>query len=179
MRTVCIEGWCEDGKVSNKSEKSMPDADCIQFYILESYLFTTVYRHFAEQGHLAAFDYFCIVIWKANGAKTKLAKRLLGNSTNTLDEVVTELTRAIAAQNTARDRLRLLKFGDIRLSSQPRRSCPAGRQGGCRSRHTGWKRHRRSNKADSGRATSRSCRHCLDEAPDNRLRFDEDFTGEG
>ena len=100
---------------NNQSEKDTPGADCIQFYTLESYLFNAVHRRFTEQGHLGAFDFFCIVIWKANRAKTKVAKRLLCSTTKTLDEVVVELTKAIAAQKTSKDRMRLLMFGDIRF----------------------------------------------------------------
>ena len=76
---------------------------------------TTVHRRFAEEGHLGAFDFFCIVIWKANRAKTKVAKRLLGNTDKTLDEVVVELTKKIAAQGTPKDKMRLLMFGGIRF----------------------------------------------------------------
>jgi len=96
-------------------EQVAPGADCIQFYTLESYLFNTVHRRFAHQGYLGAFDFFCIVIWKANRAKTKVAKRLLSNTTKTLDEVVVELTKAIAAQPTPKERMSLLMFGDIRF----------------------------------------------------------------
>ncbi len=96
-------------------KRNTPGEECIQFYSLESYLFDTVHRRFAEQGYLAAFDFFCIVIWKANRAKTKVAKRLLGNTTRTLDEVVVELTKSIAAQGTPKDKMRLLMFGDIRF----------------------------------------------------------------
>lgn len=97
------------------SERNTTGAECIQFYTLESYLFNTVHRRFVEQGYLGAFDFFCIVIWKANRAKTKVAKRLLGDSTKTLDEVVGELTKAIAAQRTPKDRMRVLMFGNIRF----------------------------------------------------------------
>jgi hypothetical protein len=97
------------------SEGGPPGAECIQFYTLESYLFNTVHRRFAEQGYLGAFDFFCIVIWKANRAKTKVAKRLLCSTTKTLDEVVVELTKAIAAEKTPKDRMRLLMVGRIRF----------------------------------------------------------------
>jgi hypothetical protein len=36
------------------------------YYDLETYLFDTVSRRFAEEHTLTAFDFFCIVIWKAN-----------------------------------------------------------------------------------------------------------------
>src|ERR1700733_7988774 len=100
----------QDHPVANTS-----GAECIQFYTLESYLFNTVHRRFAEQGHLDAFDFFCIVIWKANRAKTKVAKRLLGTTQKTLDEVVIELTKNIAAQETPKDKMGLLMFGNIRF----------------------------------------------------------------
>ena len=44
-----------------------------------------------------------------------LGKRLLGDSTKSLDEVVTELTKNIAAQGTPKDKIRLLMFGTIRF----------------------------------------------------------------
>lgn len=96
-------------------EHVAPGADYIQFYTLESYLFNTVHRRFAQQGYLGAFDFFCIVIWKANRAKTRVAKRLLGNTLKSLDEVVTELTKKIATQATPKDRMRLLMYGNIRF----------------------------------------------------------------
>jgi len=105
-------------KMANENERTEKDtngAECIQFYTLESYLFNTVHRRFAEKGSLGAFDFFCIVIWKANRAKTKVAKRLLGDTTKTLDEVVIELTKAIAAQKTPKDKMRFLMFGKIRF----------------------------------------------------------------
>lgn len=97
------------------SERGKPGTEFIQFYYLESYLFNTVHRRYTQQGYLGAFDFFCIVIWKANRAKSKVAKRLIGDMTRTLDEVVVELTKAIAAQKTPKDRMRLLMFGDIRF----------------------------------------------------------------
>jgi hypothetical protein len=97
------------------SDEMRPGAECIQFYTLESYLFSTVHHRFAEQGYLGAFDFFCIVIWKANRAKTKVAKRLLGDTAKALDEVVVELTKAVAAAKTPKDKMRLLMFGRIRF----------------------------------------------------------------
>lgn len=45
------------------------------FYHLESYLFNTVRIRFLENGFLDAFDFFCIVIWKANRSKSKIARK--------------------------------------------------------------------------------------------------------
>lgn len=97
------------------SEHTKSGGEYIQFTDMESYLFKTVHRRFTEQGYVGAFDFFCIVIWKANRAKTKVAKRLLGTTEKTLDEVVIDLTKKIAAQETPKDRMRILMFGDIRF----------------------------------------------------------------
>jgi len=81
--------------------------DFRDFYHLESYLFNTVRFRFKEQGYLDAFDFFCIVIWKANRAKSKVAKRLL-NVHNDLDTAVKALTSDLARQSDAKNRLDLL-----------------------------------------------------------------------
>ena len=46
------------------------------------------------------------------------------------------------------------------------RACPCGG----RSCHPGWKRHSRQDEANPRRTACRSRRHCLDAAPDHRLR---------
>ena len=51
--------------------------DYVRYYDLESYLFEDVRQQFQSEGSLSAFDFFSIVIWKANRAKSKIAKRLL------------------------------------------------------------------------------------------------------
>jgi hypothetical protein len=86
------------------------EVDYRQYYDLESYLFDTVRRRFAEQGYLNAFDFFCIVIWKANRAKSKIARKLLELSQHkdNLDAAVRELTTDLAEQTTAKERLRCL-----------------------------------------------------------------------
>ncbi len=82
--------------------------DPLQLYDLESYLFSTVQPRFHAQGWLSAFDFFCIVIWKANRAKSRVAARLLGRGYTDLDGAVRALTSALAQQPDARARLRLL-----------------------------------------------------------------------
>ncbi len=44
---------------------------------LESYLFGLVRTAFHNDGHISAFDFFSIVIWKANRSKSMTAKHLL------------------------------------------------------------------------------------------------------
>jgi hypothetical protein len=78
----------------------------LRVYDLEGYLLETVRPRFQQQGCLSAFDFFCIIIWKANRAKTKVAKRLLTRSkTKTLDEAVLQLTSDLSHQKNPKDRL--------------------------------------------------------------------------
>jgi hypothetical protein len=79
-----------------------------QFYDMESYLFGPVRSRFEEQGELSAFDFFCIIIWKANRAKSKIAGRLLKHGYGDLDTAVRELTRGLAQQSTPQERLQYL-----------------------------------------------------------------------
>ena len=44
-------------------------SDYLKYYNLERYLFEEVTKKFKEEGQLGAFDFFCIVMWKANRAK--------------------------------------------------------------------------------------------------------------
>ncbi len=83
----------------------------LQLYHLEPYLFETVGPHFRRVGHLSAFDFFCIVIWKANRAKSRIAKRLLDKDQKkrkTLEPIVADLTMSLHSAGGAKDRLRIL-----------------------------------------------------------------------
>jgi hypothetical protein len=55
----------------------MMDIDYRIYYDLEQYLFRDVNSHFRDNRKLDAFDFFCIVIWKANRAKSRVASLLL------------------------------------------------------------------------------------------------------
>lgn len=50
--------------------------DYSKYYDLNSYLFNEVSRKYQEQGYIYAFDFFCIIIWKANRAKTNIFKKI-------------------------------------------------------------------------------------------------------
>lgn len=77
--------------------------DYLQYYDLESYLFDTVRKNFHDNDEISAFDFFCIIIWKANRAKSIMAKKLLrmGDKYNlhTLDEIVKEISSNLAKLN--------------------------------------------------------------------------------
>jgi len=78
-------------------------------YELEPYLFESVSRRFAEEATLNAVDFFCIVIWKANRSKSKVARRLMASGRYpTLDGAVRALTTAIAEAPSPKGRLRIL-----------------------------------------------------------------------
>uniref|UniRef100_A4SDU8 Uncharacterized protein n=1 Tax=Chlorobium phaeovibrioides (strain DSM 265 / 1930) TaxID=290318 RepID=A4SDU8_CHLPM len=83
-------------------------------YHLEQYLFSAVGLKFRESGNLSAFDFFCIVIWKANRAKSIIAKRLLecdGSGGRGFDAIVGELAAALYKAVEKKERLRILIKG--------------------------------------------------------------------
>ena len=79
-----------------------------QYYDLESVLFDKLGKKFQKQGYLTAFDFFCIVIWKANRAKSYIAKRLLSRGYSDLELAVKELTQGIENQPNSKERMRYL-----------------------------------------------------------------------
>lgn len=81
--------------------------DYKKFYHLEDYILNDVQSYFHEKGYLNAFDFFCIIIWKANRAKTNVAKRLLKYNPN-LEECVSDLTKAIYLTESNMGKLEIL-----------------------------------------------------------------------
>lgn len=82
--------------------------DFLRFYDLESYLLNTVRPRFVQDGCLSASDFFCIVIWKANRAKSKIATRLRNHADADLETAVRALTRGLACQVSDKERMRYL-----------------------------------------------------------------------
>jgi hypothetical protein len=80
----------------------------VDYYHLERYLFKTVSPRYHEAKTLNAFDFFCIVVWKANRAKSKIAARLLSYGHATLDLAVKALTSQLIAAKTPQARLNVL-----------------------------------------------------------------------
>ena len=91
----------------------MTDTNFLQYYDLEGYLFEVVSVRYAQDKTFTAFDFFCIVIWKANRAKSKVAERLLAqaNGQGTLGAAVGSLLAAISAAKDQRARLSVLIEG--------------------------------------------------------------------
>jgi len=82
--------------------------DYLQLYHLEAYLFSEVTKRFRATGTLSAFDFFCIVIWKANRSKSKVASRLKEKGHATLEASVDALLRSVSAASDPRARLKVL-----------------------------------------------------------------------
>jgi len=94
------------------STQAQGPIDFRTYYDLEPYLFDTVSKRFTTDHTLSAFDFFCIVIWKANRAKSKIARRLMEHGTYPdLDAAVRALVGDVAAASTPKDKLRVL-FND-------------------------------------------------------------------
>lgn len=85
--------------------------DYLRYYHLERYLLEDVHRRFHEDGSIGAFDFFSIVVWKANRAKSKVAKVLLERDPErrtTLDPIAHDLTKALHLAPDSRTKLQLL-----------------------------------------------------------------------
>jgi len=81
--------------------------DYKKFYNSEKYLFTVVHQKFQLNHFLSVFDFFCIVIWKANRAKSKVASRIRLKEPN-LEKAVFEITNGLFYAASDEERLRIL-----------------------------------------------------------------------
>jgi hypothetical protein len=85
--------------------------DYRRYYNLEPCLFEEVHHRFHAEQSLSAFDFFSIVIWKANRAKSKIARKLLHSADpqcDDLDAIVRSLTALLYAAPDSKSRLRIL-----------------------------------------------------------------------
>ncbi len=83
--------------------------DYLKYYYKEEYLFKDVSNRFKKNGFIDAFDFFCIIIWKAERAKTKIVKKILSKAeTDNLDDACRALTSEIFKSNSDEDRLKVL-----------------------------------------------------------------------
>lgn len=83
--------------------------DYLKLYNQEEYLFSSVKESFKENKKLSAFDFFCIIIWKANRAKSKVAHNLVErNDCQDLNTIVEMLTTEIANAESAEMRMRVM-----------------------------------------------------------------------
>lgn len=78
--------------------------DFLRYYDLETFLFVDVAQRFHQDGKLDAFDLFSIVIWKAQRAKSKLAKRLIAKA-GSLERAAEQFTTALFQASSPVQRL--------------------------------------------------------------------------
>jgi len=80
--------------------------DYLRYYFLEDYLFGEVRKNFKKRRFLLLDEFFCIIIWKSNRAKTAIKEKLLkfGN----LNKVVKKLTGEIFYVRRREQKLELL-----------------------------------------------------------------------
>lgn len=85
----------------------------IKYYNLDKYIFEEVGPKFRKTGIITTEDFFCIVIWKANRAKTNIKNKLSKNGT--LDNSIKNISNDIYRANTSKDKLEIMikkyKFG--------------------------------------------------------------------
>ena len=85
--------------------------DYLKLYDLEAYLFDVVRPAFQKDNKLSAFDFFCIIIWKANRAKSKVALKLISRDSKSrkdLSQIVADLTQTIAKAKSDKERMCIL-----------------------------------------------------------------------
>lgn len=114
IRTQLNKNWY----ISSQPEENQMDYK--QYYNLESYLLDKVQPKFAQKKQLSVDDFFCIIIWKANRSKSKIAKRLINKpplkKDKNLETVIQTLTSGLSQKTNAKDKLYyLMKDWDFRL----------------------------------------------------------------
>jgi hypothetical protein len=75
--------------------------DYLRYYHLETYLFEDVHQRFHANRKLDAFDLFSIIIWKANRAKSRLARRL-AEKAGSLEAAASDFTSALFRAGSAK-----------------------------------------------------------------------------
>jgi len=84
-------------------------ADPLKYYDLERYLLEEVQPRFHKDGSIGAFDFFSIIIWKANRSKSKIAGKLKSVSNEQdLEEICTKLSKSISTAMGKKEKMRIL-----------------------------------------------------------------------
>lgn len=88
------------------SQYSIP-LDYLKFYDLEHYLFTEVSGRFQRTGVISPADFYMVIIWKANRAKSRIRNRLSKHEGG-FAGAVEALTAALCEADGAAHRLEIL-----------------------------------------------------------------------
>lgn len=92
-------------------QHSSVTVDYLKYFDREHYLFEEVHSRFHTEHSFGAFDFFSIVIWKANRAKSRIARKLLKDERpgkRNLESRCRALTRSLYHASDRKERLRLL-----------------------------------------------------------------------
>ena len=81
--------------------------DFKKYYDLENYLFSEVSDTFRKEGVISAVDFFMIIIWKANRAKTTTKKRLAEKGGG-FAGAVEQIAESLSSATSHKDRLGIL-----------------------------------------------------------------------
>lgn len=81
--------------------------DWRRYHNLENYLRGSVHDNFQKNGSISASDFFCIIIWKANRAKSKIANNLCKIEPD-LELCCRRLTKLISQSTSHKKRLQIL-----------------------------------------------------------------------
>jgi len=84
----------------------------LKYYFLEDYLFGEVNKNFKKRGCLTPEEFFCIIIWKSNRAKTAIKRKLLkfGNLRKTIKKLTGEIFYTLGKEQKLRLLLKSWKF---------------------------------------------------------------------
>jgi len=82
----------------------------LKYYFLEDYLFNEVSKNFQSRGYLTPEEFFAIVIWKSNRAKTNV-RRGIEKNRKTIRAITAEVFRA----KTPEQKLTILISPGIRI----------------------------------------------------------------
>ena len=88
------------------------------YYDLADYLFYNVNKKYQENGYLKGFDFYLILIWKANRAKFRNAKKIFNKFKNkTFDEGLEILTKKIFNAKSDLERVQILFNWKFRVAT--------------------------------------------------------------
>src|SRR4030067_3442080 len=75
---------------------------------LESYLFLDVRKKFEQTGEIEPFDFYCILVWKSNRAKSKTKSRLKKIARGNFAQAVSTIAKSLRNAESPKERLEVL-----------------------------------------------------------------------
>ena len=94
------------------------DINYEKFYDLEKYLFKDITEFFQHNGFISGVQFYCILIWKAERAKRKNARKILKKEgSKTFDENVKTLTGEIYSAHSDLERIKILFDWEFRIAT--------------------------------------------------------------